>query len=60
MLVCTNAVSANPADWKIRNGLLKLMTGFRFPRAMGSDFSGAVEVVSPSVMRIKVGDERES
>ena len=57
IVVHTKAASANPVDWKIRNGVMKFMTGFRFPRAMGSDFSGIVEAVGPSVMRIKIGDE---
>lgn len=57
IVVRTKAASANPVDWKIRNGVMKFMTGFRFPRAMGCDFSGVVEAVGPSVTRIKVGDE---
>ncbi len=57
IVVRTKAASANPVDWKIRNGVMKFMTGLSFPRAMGSDFSGVVEAVGPSVIRIKVGDE---
>jgi len=57
IVVRTKAASANPVDWKIRNGMMKFMTGYRFPRAMGSDFAGVVEAVGPSVTRIKVGDE---
>lgn len=57
IIVRVKAASANPVDWKIRNGVMKYMTGRRFPRAMGSDFSGVVEAVGPSVTRIKVGDE---
>ncbi|WP_454677185.1 NADP-dependent oxidoreductase [Achromobacter marplatensis] len=57
VVVRTKAASANPIDWKIRNGMVKLMSGLRFPRGMGSDFSGVVEAVGPAVTRIKVGDE---
>lgn len=57
IVVQVKAASANPVDWKIRNGMMKFMTGYRFPRAMGCDFSGVVEAVGPSVMRIKAGDE---
>lgn len=32
----------NPIDWKVRNGALKMVTGKKFPRALGSDFSGLV------------------
>ena len=39
------AASANPMDWKIRRGEMKALTGFRFPRGLGHDFAGVVEVV---------------
>lgn len=54
--VRVKAASVNPVDWKIRNGDLKIMTGSRFPRAMGNDFSGIVEAVGPAVLRLKPGD----
>lgn len=57
ILVKIKAASVNPVDWKIRNGVMKLMTGRKFPRAMGSDFSGVVEAVGAGVTRLKVGDE---
>jgi NADPH:quinone reductase-like Zn-dependent oxidoreductase len=43
VLVRVKAASINPLDWKIRQGTMKFMTGWRFPRAMGQDFSGVVE-----------------
>lgn len=46
----------NPIDWKVRNGYLKMVTGKAFPRAMGSDFSGTVIAIGPSVTRVKPGD----
>ncbi|QND72492.1 NAD(P)-dependent alcohol dehydrogenase [Tardiphaga robiniae] len=46
----------NPIDWKVRNGYLKMVTGKKFPRAMGSDFSGIVTAIGASVTRFKVGD----
>jgi NADPH:quinone reductase-like Zn-dependent oxidoreductase len=57
IVVRVEAASVNPVDWKIRSGVMRFMTGRRFPRAMGSDFAGVVEAVGPSVTRIKVGDE---
>jgi NADPH:quinone reductase-like Zn-dependent oxidoreductase len=51
------AASANPMDWVIRRGQVKMMTGSRFPRGLGHDFAGVVEAVGPGVERLKVGDE---
>ena len=51
------AASVNPVDWKIRDGVLKMMTGRKFPRGMGEDFAGVVEAVGPDVKRYKAGDE---
>lgn len=47
----------NPIDWKLRQGDMKIVTGSRFPRAMGMDLSGTVMSVGPGVTRFKVGDE---
>ena len=51
------AAAVNPFDWKLREGELKMFTGSKFPRAMGSDFSGVVESVGPKVTRFRVGDD---
>lgn len=47
----------NPIDWKLRRGEMKIVTGMRFPRAMGMDMSGVVMSVGPGVERFKIGDE---
>lgn len=46
----------NPIDWKLRNGVMKIVTGNAFPRAMGMDLSGTVIAVGPGVTRFKPGD----
>jgi NADPH:quinone reductase-like Zn-dependent oxidoreductase len=56
VVVRVAAASINPVDWKIRSGQLKIMTGSKFPRAMGSDFAGTVEAVGSKVSRFKPGD----
>jgi NADPH:quinone reductase-like Zn-dependent oxidoreductase len=57
ILVRVKAASINPVDWKIRQGAMKVMTGRKFPRGMGQDFSGVIEGVGRGVKRLKVGDE---
>lgn len=51
-----HAASINEIDWKIRQGYLKLITGWRFPRGMGMDFAGIVEQIGPGVTQFAVGD----
>ena len=57
LLVRVRAAAANPYDWKVRNGEMKIMTGRTFPRGLGYDFAGVVESVGPGVTRFKVGDD---
>ena len=57
ILVRVRAAAANPMDWKIRRGEMKILSGFRFPRGLGHDFAGVVESIGPGVKARKVGDE---
>jgi NADPH:quinone reductase-like Zn-dependent oxidoreductase len=57
LLVRVKAVSINPLDWKVYGGEMKLMSGSKFPKAVGIDFSGIVEGVGNTVTRFQVGDE---
>lgn len=57
IVVKVKASSVNPVDWKVRQGLMKLMTGRKLPRAMGTDFSGVVLQVGKDVTRFHLGDE---
>ena len=56
IIVRVAASSINPLDWKLRSGVMKIATGSKFPRAMGSDFSGTVESVGSQVSQFKPGD----
>ncbi|MEN8193183.1 MAG: NAD(P)-dependent alcohol dehydrogenase [Bacteroidota bacterium] len=42
ILVEVHSVSLNPYDYKIRNGIAKIMTGNKFPIVLGGDFAGVV------------------
>ncbi|WBU38801.1 NADP-dependent oxidoreductase [Homoserinibacter sp. YIM 151385] len=57
VLVRVRAAAANPMDFGIRSGAMKMVTGRRFPRAMGYDFAGVVEAIGGGVTRFRVGDE---
>ena len=56
VVVSVAAASINPLDWKIRCGDMKMFTGSKFPRAMGTDFAGTVAAVGSKVADLKPGD----
>jgi 2-desacetyl-2-hydroxyethyl bacteriochlorophyllide A dehydrogenase len=56
MLVRVYASSVNPIDWKIRKGMLKVLTGNKFPMILGFDVSGEVVEVGTQVTQFKLGD----
>lgn len=57
VVVSVRTSSINPVDWKIRAGKLRLLSGFRFPRALGTDYAGVIHSVGPGVTGWNVGDE---
>ncbi|MET8310743.1 NAD(P)-dependent alcohol dehydrogenase [Micromonospora sp. NPDC005173] len=57
VLVRVRAAAVNPMDAGIRGGRLQIMTGRKFPRALGHDFPGVVEAIGEGVTRVRVGDE---
>src|SRR4028119_1775844 len=57
LLVRVRASSVNPVDWKIRQGQVQLLTGYNFPRIVGSDISGVVVEVGREVTNFQPGDE---
>ncbi len=57
ILVQVKATAINPLDWKIFEGQMKIMTGSKFPRGIGFEFSGIVSAVGSQVSEYKTGDE---
>ncbi len=55
VLVEVKAVSINPVDWKIKQGVARLVTGFRFPRVFGADFAGIIRDTGEGVNAFKKG-----
>jgi len=56
MLVEISHSSVNPVDWKIRNGSLSIVSGKKFPKRTGSDFSGTITEVGKDIINFNVGD----
>ncbi|MEH1851125.1 MAG: NAD(P)-dependent alcohol dehydrogenase [Nostoc sp.] len=56
LLVKVRASSVNPIDWKIRQGMLSLIVGSKFPKILGFDVAGEVVEVGSQVTRFKPGD----
>lgn len=57
LLVQVRASSVNPVDWKVRQGHLQLLSGFKFPLLMGADLSGVVVEIGSQVTQFQPGDE---
>jgi NADPH:quinone reductase-like Zn-dependent oxidoreductase len=56
LLVKVHASSVNPIDWKIRKGMLKVITGNKFPKILGLDVAGEVVEIGSQVTGYQVGD----
>ena len=56
LLVAVHAASVNPVDFKIRDGMLKMIIPFGFPLILGNDLSGVVKAVGAGVTHFKPGD----
>ena len=49
VLVQVHAASVNPVDFKIRDGVLRLLINYRMPIVLGFDFAGTVAQVGRAV-----------
>ena len=56
LLVRVRAASVNPVDYKIRDGVVKVLIPYSFPLILGNDLAGDVEAIGPGVTKFKVGD----
>src|SRR4051812_19037340 len=57
--VCIDVKAAglNPVDFKIRQGALKVIQGYKLPVVLGCELAGVVTAVGAGVTRFAVGDE---
>jgi NADPH:quinone reductase-like Zn-dependent oxidoreductase len=57
VLVKVHAASVNPLDWKVRTGMLRLITGSKFPKVLGSECAGEVVETSGGFSKFNQGDQ---
>lgn len=57
ILVRVAAASANPSDWRLREGQLKNAFAVTFPRTIGRDCAGTVVALGEGVTDLALGDE---
>lgn len=57
ILVNVKAFAINPVDWKVRRGDIKILTGRKPPKILGSDYSGIITELGRQVSKYKIGDE---
>jgi NADPH:quinone reductase-like Zn-dependent oxidoreductase len=53
--VKVHRASLNPVDFKLRNGLMKVLRRPKFPATIGKDFAGVVSALGSGVAEFKVG-----
>ncbi len=56
VLIKVHAASINPVDWKIRSGMLKMITGSKFPMMLGRECAGEVVETGGDVKKFRKGD----
>jgi NADPH:quinone reductase-like Zn-dependent oxidoreductase len=57
VLIKVHAASVNPLDWKVRSGMLRLITGSKFPKVLGSECAGEVAETSGGFSKFNQGDQ---
>ncbi|HWL86614.1 MAG TPA: NADP-dependent oxidoreductase [Polyangiaceae bacterium] len=57
LLVRVRASGVNPVDFKIRDGMVKILVKLRFPAVLGNELSGVVARIGTNVTGFKEGDE---
>ena len=55
ILIEVKYVALNPYDYKLRNGVAKMMTGKKFPKVFGGDFSGVIVESDDKDSTLQVG-----
>ena len=56
VLIENKAFSINPYDCMARQGEMKMLTGFRFPKTLGCECAGEVVGIGSGVTQFKPGD----
>lgn len=56
VLIKVRASSVNPIDWKLRQGMLKVLSGNNFPLILGFDVAGEVVKAGANVKQFQPGD----
>jgi NADPH:quinone reductase-like Zn-dependent oxidoreductase len=56
VLIKVHAASVNPVDWKIRQGMARILTGSRFPKILGSECAGEIVETGTKVNGLREGD----
>jgi NADPH:quinone reductase-like Zn-dependent oxidoreductase len=57
VLIKVHAASINPVDWKIRSGMLRMITGSKFPMMLGRECAGEVVETGGEVKKFRKGDQ---
>ncbi|MDH8239037.1 alcohol dehydrogenase catalytic domain-containing protein, partial [Klebsiella pneumoniae] len=56
ILIAVRVAGLNPVDFKIRQGMLRVILRSRLPLVLGNELAGEVIAVGSQVTRFRVGD----
>jgi NADPH:quinone reductase-like Zn-dependent oxidoreductase len=56
LIIQLRAISLNPVDYKIRQGDIRLITGSKFPKILGIDFTGIVKDTKHTSTPLKIAE----
>jgi NADPH:quinone reductase-like Zn-dependent oxidoreductase len=56
VVIKVHAASINPVDWKVRDGMARILTGSKFPKVLGCECAGEVTAIGARATKFRKGD----
>jgi len=56
VVIKVHAASINPVDWKVRDGMARILTGSKFPKVLGCECAGEIFAAGAGATKFRKGD----
>ena len=56
VVIKVHAASVNPVDWKVRDGMARILTGSKFPKVLGCECAGEIYEIGAGASKFRTGD----